>query len=119
MTPEQEKYILDHKNELVTIRINDNHYQIHNFCYINNPSAKDYIGQSSSNILDIFLQSGSVNISGRNGVTIESLIDLCISHLEYLQSTPFHREKNHIVIHHLSKALQVLDTNQPSQGNLF
>lgn len=118
MTPEQEKYILDHKNELVTIKIDDNHYQIHNFCYINNPSAKNYIGHSSSNILDIFLQSGSIN-NGRNGITLEELIRLCISHLDYLQHTPFRLEKNDIVIHHLSTALQVLDTTRQTQGKLF
>lgn len=58
--------------------------------------------------LNIIFQNGAIDVAGYNGITMESLLAVCIDRLECFQSGPFPCEDNEAALMHLNMAMEFL-----------
>ena len=89
-------------NEFIDVLIDENSIKY------NSPS-RYLIVEKDSNIDEINFQKGGHKEVGVNGVTLISLLGICINQLEYFQNSDFATEENQKAIEKIEEAMEYLN----------
>lgn len=84
------------------------YYRIRNFHVGTNPSTPYYYDSVDESWLEILFQNGTLQEKGPNGVTMESLLAVCIDRLRSFQDGSFACRENDKALQHLEEAMHWL-----------
>lgn len=84
------------------------YYRIRNFNTASNASTPHYHLDGDESWLEILFQNGPLKEKGPNGVTMESLLAVCIDRLRAFQDGSFACRENDKALQHLEEAMHWL-----------
>ena len=110
------KRVIDNKDLIIEVHDEpgpggaNHHYSITGFNTESNPSAIYTCGYTAHySRLPILFQNGPILESGKNGITVESLLTICKDRLDSFQSGNFACEENQEALDAIEKALRALE----------